>query len=128
MHLLFVHCYILLVLSIPWADEAFVRTSGRLCCRMPSIITFTKCIREAVSANPRRQLGDALRWVTFLVPWVVFAVYITVALAIRIGPLGAAEGIVLSLASLPFWRCICGRPVYLPYTILLRRRGCTRHA
>lgn len=64
-----------------------------------------------------------MQWIMFLAPWASFTVYTIVALTLRLGPLGIIEGVVLSLAILPFWRCICSRPVYLPYTGLLQRRG-----
>jgi hypothetical protein len=67
------------------------------------------------------QLGDAIRWLIFLVPWSAFSIYCLLALSAQLGPLGIVEAVALSLVSLPFWRRVCRRPVYLPYTALLRR-------
>ena len=67
------------------------------------------------------QLGDAIRWLIFLVPWSAFSLYGLLALSAQLGPLGIVEAVALSLVSLPFWRRVCRRPVYLPYTALLRR-------
>lgn len=67
------------------------------------------------------QLGDAIRWLIFLVPWSAFSLYCLLALSAQLGPLGIVEAVALSLVSLPFWRRVCCRPVYLPYTALLRR-------
>ena len=67
------------------------------------------------------QLGDAIRWLIFLVPWSAFSLYCLLALSAQLGPLGIVEAVALSLVSLPFWRRVCRRPVYLPYTALLRR-------
>ena len=67
------------------------------------------------------QLGDAIRWLIFLVPWSAFSLYCLLALSAQLGPLGIVEAVALSLVSLPFWRRVCRRPAYLPYTALLRR-------
>ena len=65
------------------------------------------------------QLGDAIRWLIFLVPGE--------AALLPPGPVGAAGAAGNrrgggALAGLPaIWRRVCCRPVYLPYTALLRR-------
>jgi hypothetical protein len=67
------------------------------------------------------QLGDAIKWLLFLVPWSVFSLYCLLALSAQLGLVGVVEAVALALVSLPFWRRVCRRPVYLPYTALLRR-------
>ena len=67
------------------------------------------------------QLGDALQWLAFLVPWCAFALYTHVALARKLGVVGVLEASCVSIAALPFWRAACRRPAFQPLAALLAR-------
>lgn len=71
--------------------------------------------------TPTTQLGDALQWLAFLVPWCAFALYAHVALVQRLGFIGLVEASCVSVASLPFWRAACRRPAFQPLAALLVR-------
>jgi hypothetical protein len=71
--------------------------------------------------TPTTQLGDALQWLAFLVPWCAFALYAHVALVQRLGFVGLVEASCVSVASLPFWRAACRRPAFQPLAALLVR-------
>jgi len=71
--------------------------------------------------NRETQLGDALQWLAFLVPWCAFALYTHVALARKLGVVGVLEASCVSIAALPFWRAACRRPAFQPLAALLAR-------
>jgi hypothetical protein len=71
--------------------------------------------------NRETQLGDALQWLAFLVPWCAFALYAHVALAKKLGVVGVLEASCVSVAALPFWRAACRRPAFQPLAALLAR-------
>ena len=77
--------------------------------------------RARLPPIPVRQLGDFLQWLAFFAPWFALTLYLHVALVLELGPLGLLEAPVMSLAVLPFWRALCGRPVFLPHLALLAR-------
>ena len=77
--------------------------------------------RARLPPIPVRQLGDCLQWLAFFAPWFALTLYLHVALVLELGPLGLLEAPVMSLAVLPFWRALCGRPVFLPHLALLAR-------
>ena len=62
-----------------------------------------------------------MQWLAFFAPWFALTLYLHVALVLELGPLGLLEAPVMSLAVLPFWRALCGRPVFLPHLALLAR-------
>jgi hypothetical protein len=71
--------------------------------------------------NRETQLGDALQWLAFLVPWCAFALYAHVALARKLGVVGVLEASCVCVAALPFWRAACRRPAFQPLAALLAR-------
>ena len=71
--------------------------------------------------NRETQLGDAIQWLAFLVPWCAFALYAHVALARKLGVVGVLEASCVSVAALPFWRAACRRPAFQPLAALLAR-------
>ena len=77
--------------------------------------------RAPLPPLPPRQLGDFLQWLAFFAPWFALTLYLHVALVLHLGPLGLLEAPAMSLAVLPFWRALCGRPVFLPHLALLAR-------
>ena len=107
--------------SSPREEDGLRLRRLRLTPHSPSLAHPSRALSVANRHTPTTQLGDALQWLAFLVPWCAFALYAHVALALRLGFVGLVEASCVSVASLPFWRAACRRPAFQPLAALLRR-------
>ena len=79
-------------------------------------------VKRIFTLFPFPQLGDAVQWLLFFLPWCAFVVSAHFVLSNRYGLFGFAEGSLMCILALPFWRACCARPVFHPLSLLLLRR------